>query len=285
MIEILKGDTASILAWIFTAIGGFAAIWFFGEKIPAAIKWFMNQLKNWFAQFRKMSPNPFYEQGRITKSSNFFEQKALLHTIFDELGKGTNLSLVGKEKSGKSSLLYYVCHTGAKKLPHDGFIYLDMQIVHDEGDFFEALCDEIGIPNGRGSKFYKALRGKKYVLCLDNIERMTNKLFSGNERSELRGFAEGLDAPLTLLIASRFPLNELFPDSSSRDSPSPLYGICLSKEMPPFSEAEVRTFIETRLRPTGLQFTEAEFEKVWQDSLGHPATVQRVARALFEKTV
>jgi hypothetical protein len=283
MSEFIKGDTASILAWIFGAIGGFAAIWFFSEKILAAIKWFMNQLKNWFAQFRKTSPNPFYEQGRITEPAHFFEQKALLHTIFDELGKGTNLSLVGQEKSGKSSLLYYVCHTGAKKLPHDGFIYLDMQIVHDEGDFFEALCDEIGIPNRRGSKLHKALRGKKYVLCLDNIERMTNKLFSGDERTELRGLAEGLDDPLTLLIASRFPLNDLFPDSPLEYSP--LYGICLSKEMLPFSEAEVRIFIETCLRPTSIQFTVAEFEKVWQDSLGHPATVQRVAKVLFEKTV
>ena len=235
MSEFIKGDTASILAWIFGAIGGFAAIWFFSEKILIAIKWFMKQLKNWIAQFRKTSPNPFYEQGRITKPARFFKQEALLHTIFDELGKGTNLSLIGKEKSGKSSLLYYICHTGAKKLPHKDFIYLDMQIVHDEVDFYEALCDEIGIPNARGFKLKKALRGKKYVLCLDNIERMKNKLFSGDERTELRGLAECLDDPLTLLIASRFPLNELFPDSPLEYSP--LYGICLSKEMPPFSEA------------------------------------------------
>ncbi len=281
MIEVLKGDTAFVIIWILGAIGGFAAIWFFGEKILAAIKWFMNQLKNWIAQFRKTSPNPFGVQGRITEPARFFKQKALLHTIFDELGKGSNLSLVGKEKSGKSSLLYYVCHTGAKKLPHKNFIYLDMQKVHDEGDFLEALCDEIGIPKMRGYKLDQALRGKKYVLCLDNIERMTNKLFSGDERTELRGLAEGLDDPLTLLIASRFPLNELFPDSPLEYSP--LYGICLSKEMPPFSEAEVHTFIETCLRPTGIEFTEAEFEKVWQDSLGHPATVQRVAKMLFDE--
>jgi len=276
--EILSNQWLQALGLFLTIATG---IWFFSEKIPAAIKWFMNQLKNWFAQFIKTSPNPFYEQGRITEPAHFFKQKALLYTIFDELGKGTNLSLIGKEKSGKSSLLYYVYQAGTKKLPHKRFIYLDMQIIHDEGDFFEALCDEIGIPNRRGSKLHKALQGKKYVLCLDNIERMTNQLFSGDERTELRGLAESLDDPLTLLIASRSPLNELFPDSPLESSP--LDGICLSKEMPPFSEAEVRTFIETCLRPTGIQFTEAEFEKVWHESQGHPATVQRVAKRLFEE--
>ncbi len=114
--EFLSNEWLQALGLFLAIVTGIGVlIGFFWEKILAAIKWFMKQLKNWFAQFRKMSPNPFYEQGRITKSSNFFEQKALLHTIFDELGKGTNLSLVGKEKSGKSSLLYYVCHTGAKK--------------------------------------------------------------------------------------------------------------------------------------------------------------------------
>ncbi|MCK5521908.1 MAG: hypothetical protein KAI83_02125 [Thiomargarita sp.] len=85
---------------------------------------------------------------------------------------------------------------------------------------------------------------------------------------------------MTLLIASRYPLNELFPDSSKKSSP--LHGICDTIEMPPFSQKEVHDFIKTRLHST-KQFTEAEFETLWQETQGHPARVQEVAKALFEQ--
>jgi len=272
MIEFIKNDT---LLAVSTLIGGLAAILVFWEKIVAATKWITRKLKNWLALIMTTPPNPFDDQGRITNPSRFFEQKNLLNKVFAELKKGTNLSLIGNEKTGKSSLLYHV----STKEPH--FIYLDMQNVHDEGDFFKALCGEMGISECRGSDLHRALRGKRYVLCLDNIERLTNKLFSGDERIELRGLAEGADAPLTLLIASRYPLNELFLDSSLVYSP--LDGICQTIDMQPFSQSEARAFIEIRLRPTGKQFTEAEFETIWQESKGHPARVQEKAKALFEQ--
>ncbi|MCK5521907.1 MAG: hypothetical protein KAI83_02120 [Thiomargarita sp.] len=81
----------------------------------------------------KKTPNPFGDKGRIENPSRFFEQKKLLNEVFGELEKGTSLSLIGGDKTGKSSLLYHV----SKKEPH--FIYLDMQKVHDEGDFFKTL--------------------------------------------------------------------------------------------------------------------------------------------------
>jgi len=272
IVEIINNPWVQLIAIILTISTG---IWFWGKEIVAATKWITRKFKNWLALIMKTPPNPFDDQGRITNPSRFFEQKNLLNKVFAELKKGTNLSLIGKERTGKSSLL---CHVSAIE-PH--FIYLDMQIVHDEGDFFKALCGEMGISECRGSDLHRALRGKRYVLCLDNIERLTNKLFSGDERIELRGLAEGADAPLTLLIASRYPLNELFLDSSLVYSP--LDGICQTIDMQPFSQSEARAFIETRLRPTGKQFTEAEFETIWQESKGHPARVQEKAKALFEQ--
>jgi len=268
--EFISNDWVQALALLLTIATG---IWFFGEKILAGIKWLIKQFKNTLALFKKTPPNPFNDQGRIMNSDRFFEQKQLLNKVFDELKKGTNVSLIGAEKTGKSSLLYHI----SQKAPH--FIYLDMQIVHDEGDFFKALCSEIGIETCRGFELHRALRDKRYVLCLDNIGRMTNKLFSGDERMELRGLAEGADAPLTLLIASHSPLADLFYDSPLEASP--LAGICQIIDMPPFSQQEVRTFIKTRLRPTGIDFTEAEIETIWQDSQGHPARIQEVAKVLY----
>ena len=269
--ELITNDWAQALALLLTIATG---IWFFWEKIFAGIKWLIKKIKNGFALFKKTPPNPFNDLGRIN-GTRFFEQTKLLNEVFDELKKGTNLSLIGNEKTGKSSLLFHI----SEKEPH--FIYLDMQIIHDEGEFFKALCSEIGIQACRGFELHRALRGKRYVLCLDNIGRMTNKLFSGDERIELRGLAEGADAPLTLLIASKFPLAKLFPDSPLEASP--LDGIFHTIDMPPFSQNEIRAFIETRLHPTGKQFTEAEIETICQESQGHPATVQKMAKALFKR--
>lgn len=278
--QITTSELLLALSIIVGILAGIVTLW---EKILNGAKWIIKYLKNGLARFKKMPSNPFDDQGRITDSSRFFGRHELLRTVFEELKKGTNLSLIGKTQMGNSSLLYQVYQTGAKELPGTHFIYLDMQIVHDEGDFFKALCSEIGISECRGFELHRALRGKRYVLCLDNIERMTNQLFSGDERTELRGLAESADAPLTLLIASHSPLAELFPDSPLEVSP--LAGICHTIEMLPFSKQEVYAFIETRLHSTGRQFTETEIETIWQESQGHPAKIQQVAKALFEQSI
>ncbi len=276
--EFINTDLGQLIAWISGIVGGAAAIWFFWQKILAGIRWIIKQIKRWLALLKTSHSNPFTDQGRIIPEA-FFGRKQLLRNIFEALEKGINLSLIGETQIGKSSLLRKVCQLRAKQLPNKTFIDLDLSSVHDEGDFFKALCDEIGIPEKRGYLLHRALHGKQYVLCLDNIERLTNTLFSGDERTELRGLAEGADAPLTLLIASRSRLDTLFPDSPLKASP--LAGICQRLTIPPFSPEEVRAFIHTRLQPTGVQFTDAEIENIWQQSQGHPNKVQRAAAELY----
>jgi hypothetical protein len=290
--EFIKTNWAQSLAWILTFIGGLAALGYFLEKMT--LKWFLviliitlmiivflisKRMYQRYITFDAVS-NPFTDQGRIIPEA-FFGREQLLREIFEALEKGTNLSLIGETQMGKSSLLRKVCQLGAKQLPNKTFIDLDLCIIHDEGDFFRALCDEIGIPEKRGYLLHRALRGKQYILCLDNIERLTNTLFSGDERTELRGLAEGAEAPLTLLIASRSRLDTLFPDSPLEASP--LAGICQRLTIPPFSPEEVRAFIQTRLQPTGVQFTDAEIENIWQQSQGHPAQVQLAAAELYRQ--
>jgi hypothetical protein len=277
MIEaILNNEWAQFLALILTIISGIAALWFFWDKIRLMI----GLIIKWFALFNNLQLNPFTDQGRIKYPGHFFGRERLLSTIFEELQKGTNLSLIGESQVGKSSFLYHVYQRGAEKIPEKAFIHLDMLVVHNEDDFFKALCFEIGIKQCRGSELHRALQGKQYVLCLDNIERMTNKLFSGDERVELRGLAEGTDAPLTLLIASGTPLSELFPDSQDY---SPLHNICRSMDILPFSKAEVQSFIKIRLRAVGKQFTAEEINQIWEATQGHPARVQEVARQLYHR--
>jgi Cdc6-like AAA superfamily ATPase len=208
-----------------------------------------------------------------------------LREIFEELKKGTNLLLLGDTQMGKSSLLHYVKDQGAEalQLPKERLVYLNLQQLHGEPDFFKALCDKMGITETlRGYELTRTLRGQRWIVCVDEIERLANeKLFSRDVRSELRGLSEGQDAPLTLLIASRSPLDVLFPDSPLQDSP--LANICRTKEIKPFSPQEVSDFIHSRLQPTKIRFTDEEIQTIWQTAQGHPARVQREAEKLFDQ--
>ncbi|MEE8392094.1 MAG: CHAT domain-containing protein, partial [Anaerolineae bacterium] len=228
------------------------------------------------------APNPFGDTGRITDPDRFFGREELLRQIFEELGKGANLSLVGESQVGKSSLLSMVCVLGPERmsLPPETFAYLSLQLVDNEDDFYLALCDALKLPEPlRGYKLTRALRGKQHVLCLDEMEKMTWDGFTVRVRSQLRGLADGPAAPLRLVIASRSPLPYLFPDSPELDSP--LAGICHQLDVGPFLPQVARAFLAHRLRSTNVTFTENEITTMITQTGGHPAKLQRAAADLY----
>jgi len=231
------------------------------------------------------APNPFGDRGRITDPDRFFDREELLRQIFEELGKGVNLSLVGESQIGKSSLLSMVCALGPERMgrPPETFAYLSLEWVDDESDFYEALCDALGIETCRGYQLTRALRDKRYVLCLDEIEKMTWDGFTMHVRSQLRGLADGPAAPLKLVIASRSPLAYLFPDST--ELTSPLAGICHPLDVGPFPPDVAREFLDDRLRSTSVSFTESEIATLLEESGSHPAKLQHAAADLYNINV
>ncbi len=228
-------------------------------------------------------PNPFGKVGRIDEPKDFFGRDALLRQLFEELSKGCNLSLVGESQIGKSSILSMVCKLGPEhlNLPNDAFIYLDMELIHDERDFFEALCDSLNISVCRGFKLARALRGRRYILCLDEIEKMAKDRFTGDEREELRGLADGDHAPFRLIISSRVPLDQLFPDSPGKTSP--LANICPQVDVLPFTPDIAQAFIYDRLKSTGVMFKPTEIVNLVARSNGYPARLQQAAAILFNQ--
>lgn len=227
--------------------------------------------------------NPFVTSGRLTDPSQFVGRRELLRQLFDSLRHGGNRALVGPAQIGKSSLLSMVCALGPTQLalPPSSFVYLNLQIIDDDGDFFDALCHKLGIPPCRGYKLERQLSQRKVVLCLDEIEKLRSDRFPVEVREQLRGLSDGSDSPLTLLIASRMPLDRLFPDAPERTSP--LYNIVSQVNVPPFRDEECRELLTLRLRGTDVTFTEAEVSALIARSLGHPATLVAEARALFEQ--
>ncbi len=229
---------------------------------------------------RIFPPNPFGDRGKITDGNRFFNRELLFHELWEELGKGGSVSLVGDTQVGKSSILSMIFQKGLERL-QKSVIYLDMQIIHNESQFFEELCHILGVePCCRGSDLKKALGKKRYILCLDEIEKMTRKEhFTGDERTDLRGLADGADTPLTLVIASRSRLDHLFPDSPVKNSP--LANICRTIPVKPFSTKVTRDFLNHRLEGTGVQFTDNQMEKLWEKSQGNPGRLQDEAFQLY----
>lgn len=231
---------------------------------------------------RAITLNPFSDTGRITDPKRFFGREQLLRQLFEELSKGSNRSLVGDAQVGKSSILWMVCKLGPEslQLPPEAFIYLDMRNVYNEQEFFEYLCDELRIEACRGYKLRRKLRDKRYILCIDEVDNMAREeQFTGQERAELCGLADGADMPLTLLIASQKSLKDLFPDSPLRTSP--LAGICQQIDVRPFSADEARRFLMHRLEGTGVSFSESQIQELIAKSEGYPGYLQSLAADLY----
>lgn len=234
----------------------------------------------------KSAPNPFGDTGRIVDPGRFYDREELLRQVFEELAKGGNVSLVGESQVGKSSLLAMVCALGPERLglPAAALAYLSLQEVESADEFYDALCDRLQIAPCRGYQLTRALQGRRYVLCLDEVEVMAQEqdaFFNVRVRRHLRGLADGPAAPLRLVIASRSPLARLFPDSPELDSP--LAGICVSLAVEPFSEEVARAFLAERLQGTGVTFGEDEVRRLLTASGGHPARLQRAAAELYRR--
>lgn len=231
--------------------------------------------------------NPFGLTGRLTDPAHYLVRQPFTDQLFHELRKGVSVSLVADSQMGKSSLLWHVHTQGPERLgrPAADVVYLNTQPLRNEDEFYEELCDSLGIETLRGNRLARKLRGRKVLLCLDEIEKMSadsQQRFTRDLRDELRGLADGPDAPLTLLIASRAPLDRLFPDSAL--STSPLANLCLPLSLRPFTLDETRALVAFRLLAQGRTLPDAGVTAAWRASGGHPAQLQAALRELYRET-
>ena len=218
--------------------------------------------------------NPFIPQsGGIDNSQQFFDRAQTISRIFEILNSGSSVALIGEEGIGKSSLLHAVYQLAESRLivPRQP-IFLDLNAIDDEDDFYYALCSEADIPESKGTRLKRNLakRSQKLLLALDNVGQMTSEGFTRQVRDRLRGLAEGNNAPLKLILAANVSLNILFDDSQEGGKISPLAGICLEEKVEAWDEITIRNFIAARLARTVVRFTEAEICQLVQESGGHP---------------
>jgi formylglycine-generating enzyme required for sulfatase activity len=231
--------------------------------------------------------SPFGRKGSITNPEDFFGREALIEEIFQLLAVGRSISLVGESGIGKSSILRQICNRGKERLwsineSERNFAYLDLQLIENEADFYKYLCDELGIPTVREYELYRALENKYYVVCIDEIEKLTNSNFSSDILAQLRGLAQN-DAHIQLVIASRSYLDNLFP--SSEEATSTIANIFTVLNIPHFSFDETLNFIKSRLIGTGLEFNEQQINQLLAETQGHPGRLQEAAAKLYKQII
>ncbi|MBR8840053.1 MAG: ATP-binding protein [Stigonema ocellatum SAG 48.90 = DSM 106950] len=196
--------------------------------------------------------------------------------------------LIGEEGIGKSSLLWAICREVEIRMqPPRQPVFLDLNEVDNEDDFYRALCHEVGIPECEGYMLTRNLRShkNKILLALDNVGKMTWQGFTRQVRDKLRGLAEGSNAPLKLILSATEPLDKLFNDSQNEGKTSPLAGICQEEHIQPWDEATMRTFIANRLAGTDVNFTDEKILQLLHSSGGHPRKLMQLCHQTFAQYV
>jgi energy-coupling factor transporter ATP-binding protein EcfA2 len=226
-------------------------------------------------------PNPFTPLGgRITNPTHIFDRQHEVQQALDVLRSGSSVAFIGDSGIGKSSLLTLLKERAETELGRTP-ILLDMQTLRSEDDYYAALCEKAGIATVQGGrKLERALRGRRLLLLLDEIEKMTGNGFSHHLRAELCGLAEGWDAPFKLVLVARSPLDQLFPDSNRLVSS--LADICQQINVKPWDHATARTFIQQRLRGTPVHFSDGEIELLVRSSNGLPLRLMQAAFNLYQ---
>jgi hypothetical protein len=266
-------------------------------KDGAFLVWLKQKYLNWLptrgsniivdAPSRTALYNPFIpQQGRVDDSQQLFNRDREIRRVFEVLNSGSSLALIGEEGIGKSSLLWKICQLAESCLhsPRQS-VFLDLNWVNDENDFYSALCHEVGIDESNDYRLTRNLRDRRVLLALDNVGKMRWEGFTRGVRDRLRGLAEGSNAPLKLILAASEPLDSLFNDTKDEGKTSPLAGICQEENLKPWDEPIARAFIEARLAMTSVRFTEEEIIQLVQESGGHPRQLMQLCYRTYSRYV
>jgi hypothetical protein len=246
-----------------------------------------SQVKPNFVQRQNSVTNPFIPQtGTVDNLQRFFNRDGEIRRVFEVLNSGSSVALIGEEGIGKSSVLWKICQQAESRLqsPRQP-VFLDLNWVNDENDFYSALCYEVGIPESKDYSLTRNLRDRRILLAIDNVGKMTWVGFTRGVRDRLRGLAEGSTAPLKLILAASEPLERLFNDSQDEGKTSPLAGICQEENLKPWDEATIRAFIDARLAMTSVGFTEEEIIQLVHESGGHPRRLMQLCYRTYSRYV
>jgi hypothetical protein len=256
------------------------------------------------------APNPFDHQIPIRDHRLFFDRDSDVRKVLTRLQKGQSVSVVGKEKIGKTSLLHYVSTpqvaTRHSFVPHmHFFFYVDCKLLADLGEdgCFRHIKAIVGktVSTGKvpsapalnsiaSSKAYHWLEQAFFlfetqniqpILQLDNFDWLaTNARLGRRFFDNLRALSDAYDT-LAFLTTSRVPLVDLEREIP-RITGSPFFNIFRKFELQPFSPYETRRFLEKRLNSAGAVFRESVLEFLSDLSQGEPCRLQLAGSCAYD---
>ncbi|NER81481.1 MAG: TIR domain-containing protein [Leptolyngbya sp. SIO1D8] len=230
--------------------------------------------------------NPFFPLvGGVEVAERFFNCERTLNRVFELLNAGSSVALIGETGLGKSSILWAIYRLAFSQLEQARTpIRLSLANVYSEADFYEDLCEVLGLaPQSSSNSIVRSLRKQRILLLLDEVERISQKDFPRRVREQLRGLAEGRDAPMRLVITARTSLDKLFSDSEVAGQTSPLEGICIEEPIQLWSEDTSRQFIAERLSDGPIQFSQIEIEQLVRSSHGNPQKLMQTCHQLYTR--
>jgi len=258
----------------------------------------------------ELAPNPFHHQGPIQDHRLFFGRGSDVKKVLSKLRKGQSVSVVGKEKIGKTSLLYYVSiprvATRHGFVPHmHFFFYVDCKLLADlseNGCFrhIKAVVEKTvsmgkvhsisALDSIASSEAYHWLEqalllfeaeGIQPIVQLDDFDCLAaNACLSRRFFDNLRALLDVHDA-MACLTTSRVPLVDLEREIS-RIAGTPFFNIFRKFELQPFNPGETRGFLVTRLNSVGAVFPEIILEFVSDLSRGEPYRLQLAGACAYK---
>ena len=231
--------------------------------------------------------NPFIPQhGKIDDARFFFGREREIRRVFETLNSGSSIAIIGERAIGKSSLLHAIYREAPSQLRYQRKpIYLDLQIICNENDFYDTLCHKAGIEKAKGSDLSRALESNPLLLLLDEVENMKWDGFTNPTRSLLRGLTEGFNPPLRLVVAAETSLDILFP---GKNMTSPFKGH--EENLKQWDDQISRKFIISRLQADWLtpvdkpvNFTEAEISELIAESGGYPQKLMTLCYQTYDR--
>ena len=218
--------------------------------------------------------NPFLPlQGAIIDFQCLFGRDKEIRRIFESLNGGTSVALIGVRGVGKSSVLQAIRKQAHHELvPPRQPIYLNLESVTNEKDFYQLLCHALEMDICAGFKFQRILKqnNERILLILDEVDKMVWQDFSQQTARQLRSLAEGRHSPLSLIMATSTPLRELFPDLQIASATSCFTGIFIEEQIQEWSQEIASDFIRNRLANTEIKFTDGEIYQLVKQSSGNP---------------
>lgn len=254
--------------------------------------------------------NPFHPRDPIRCCDDFFNRDADVRSVLVRLRKGQSVSVVGKNKIGKTSFLHYVsdpqvavrhdfvlqkhlfCYVGCEHLTDlgedDCLAYIRAVVVEAISTWaaspvlshVDAVCPDAYLwLDQMLSAFDRA--GVQLIVQLDDFDwLMSNQRLSLRFLDNLRALSEVLDT-LTYLTTSRIPLVDL-QGEIPYISGSPFFDIFWEYQLPSFGAAEARSLLATRLEAVGATCEDGVLEFVCGLSQDEPHRLQVAGTCMYE---